>query len=256
MKLVSLDLETTGVDTLQDQIIEIGLVCFDTSTEFKPTYHRIYYWQDRYEGSAFALQMNAEKLFVADMLHKRRKEWSKNFEKCKNSIVKLTYYKNHKDAEKLFDNHFVETPKELSELLGRLLMDYRIEPKKSTVNIVGKNAAGFDMQFIKRFIEGYQFSWKRRVLDVGNLYTRRDDDCIPDLSVVLERSGILNELPEKYVTHDATDDAFDVAVATYIYYNPEQVVHVQKWYSEYEDWCNSTAREIAMIQEYEFKIPE
>lgn len=166
------------------------------------------------------------------------------------------YCKKHEDAKMLIDNHFVETPKELSELLGRLLMDSRIEPKKSTVNIVGKNAAGFDMQFIKRFIEGYQFSWKRRVLDVGNLYTRRDDDCIPDLSAVLERSGILNELPEKYVTHDATDDAFDVAVATYIFYNPEQVVHVQKWYSEYEEWCNTTKKEIAMIQEYEFKIPE
>ena len=54
----------------------------------------------------------------------------------------------------------------------------------------------------------------------------------------------------------ATDDAFDVAVATYTYYNPEQVVHVQKWYSEYEEWCNATKKEIAMIQEYEFKIPE
>jgi len=58
MRLVALDLETTGLDPQKDQILQIGMLCFESITgevigEFETLVSHA-----RYEGDAYALQMN------------------------------------------------------------------------------------------------------------------------------------------------------------------------------------------------------
>ena len=62
MRIISLDLETTGINPQTDQIIQIGMLCFDTETgeTFGEMEHLVRHV--RYEGDPFALQMNAKLL--------------------------------------------------------------------------------------------------------------------------------------------------------------------------------------------------
>ena len=60
MRLVALDLETTGLNPQEDQILEAGMVCFESDTgeivgEFETLVRH-----PRYEGGAHALAMNAQ----------------------------------------------------------------------------------------------------------------------------------------------------------------------------------------------------
>lgn len=71
-----------------------------------------------------------------------------------------------------------------------------------TYSVLGQNAAGFDLQFLRRWSHSYPFH--HRVFDLGNLYYDReyDGDKLPGLSVCLDRAGF-----ETTVTHRALDDA-------------------------------------------------
>lgn len=94
MLLVALDLETTGLDSQKDQILEIGALCFDSETgEEVGTFEKLIR-HDRYEGNATALAMNADllrrlgegegvKLFEAEfMLHQALGIWGFNTDEC------------------------------------------------------------------------------------------------------------------------------------------------------------------------------
>lgn len=55
---LSIDLETTGTDDRRDQILQIGAVAYGGSGD--PVEFVTDVWHGRYEGSAFALSMNAD----------------------------------------------------------------------------------------------------------------------------------------------------------------------------------------------------
>lgn len=78
-RLIAFDLETTGLNPLEDQILQLGAVVFDTdgySAEFSTLCK-----QHRYEGDAFALQMNAKLLYrLATEKHPWVSEALANFE--------------------------------------------------------------------------------------------------------------------------------------------------------------------------------
>ena len=63
MKYASIDIETTGVDYLENDIIEIGVVFDDLSDpqplEKLPKFHT-YIIKDEYKGNPFALSMHPE----------------------------------------------------------------------------------------------------------------------------------------------------------------------------------------------------
>jgi oligoribonuclease (3'-5' exoribonuclease) len=61
-QFVAIDLETTGLDTQRDQILQIGAVAFDPKTEEQVEFMTLVK-HDRYEGDAYALQMNANILW-------------------------------------------------------------------------------------------------------------------------------------------------------------------------------------------------
>ena len=67
MKIVSIDIETTGVNKLKDQICQVGAVIFDTASEtFNPKVMSWYVKLDPSDihGSLFAIKMNADILDI------------------------------------------------------------------------------------------------------------------------------------------------------------------------------------------------
>lgn len=63
MRLCAFDLETTGLSPQRDQILQIAAIAFDPTDLVTPVEDLPYFStdvrHDRYEGDAFALQMNA-----------------------------------------------------------------------------------------------------------------------------------------------------------------------------------------------------
>jgi oligoribonuclease (3'-5' exoribonuclease) len=62
MKIIAIDVETTGLDVNHDKILQIGAVMFDSNDMTTPVdelpHFETLVWWERYEGNAFALQMN------------------------------------------------------------------------------------------------------------------------------------------------------------------------------------------------------
>ena len=119
MKYVSVDIETTGLDPCDCHILEIGAIIEDTKKQCTrdtcPTFH-CYVDRDRYEGSLFALDMNA------GLLHE---------------ILELK-----KDPP----SPMLLREKEIVTEFHSFLFKYGIK----TPIFAGKNFAGFDLQFLKR----------------------------------------------------------------------------------------------------------
>lgn len=194
MKILYIDLETTGLDPVHDQVLEIGMV-IDDLTSLKPLnelpkFGGIIYRQDqRYSGHPFALAMNHKLLkAIAD------RDPTANFYTDDDILFHMCEW---------LDNHWL--PPQLK------IGDYT---KNHSLNIGGKNVAGFDVPFLKTLlgIEQYkplkigEYTVKHRVVDPGMLYLRVEDDCVPDLNTCLKRAGIT-----KQTNHTAIDDCLLVA---------------------------------------------
>lgn len=179
MKIISIDLETTGLDPFNNQIIEVGLVLFDTITNERKTASWLIQ-HEHYTGDAFALAMNKD---IFDEL----KEASKSKE-------------------------FIVSYKYLSEYIDLFLKTNNVS---LPITVCGKNFSSFDLQFLKQ-IEGFDQNWfHRRVLDIGSLYFNPlIDDSLPSLTECKKRAG----LPSK-VLHRALDDANDIIDLIIEYYD-------------------------------------
>lgn len=225
MKTISIDIETTGTDVLQDQIIQIGLVAFDTNWSPKDFVHlfkatKIYIASEKYAGHPIALHMNADKMLTAYKLSTKKKEFQKNIAYIeRNSNKDLKSYLNFLNDFDNRINRYVVSDKDenMKQNLSKILSEFVEEFKNSSgsINVAGKNAAGFDMKFIERYVDQKIFSWKRRILDIGALFVRPADEYIPDLYECMERAGI-NNVISAGVTHDAMNDAFDTAMCAFI----------------------------------------
>lgn len=185
MKLISIDIETTGVDPERDQIIEFAAVAFDPQPEIADSDGNVKRgretWDtfegliryDRITGSPFALQMNHE--ILAEI-----------------AGAKETYRTIYPDAESLL----IE------------FKQFLIKHQDGTDHLhpAGKNFCNFDLQFLKRIPGWDDMPLRRRCLDVGSLVFNPNDGEIRNLKKCLEVVGIRKE-----ISHRAIDDAFDVA---------------------------------------------
>jgi len=66
MIYISIDIETTGIDPLQDQILEFAAIIVDTSKDIQPENRPRVKWtvytEDRLSGSPYALKLNSRLL--------------------------------------------------------------------------------------------------------------------------------------------------------------------------------------------------
>lgn len=188
-KFVSIDIETSGLDSENDQILEIGAVIEDTDKQLDfdeiPKYKAIIN-HDRITGSVFALNMNARILEIL-----------KNIPYGEDSYGE--YNKKHN----------ILTPENFALSFYSFLISngYKLNNGQLKIIVAGKNFATFDKPFLEKLHNLKEYiSFGHRTIDPANLYIDFENDTdIPSLDICLERAGFPNK-----VSHNALLDAWDV----------------------------------------------
>lgn len=199
--IASIDIETTGLDPVNDQILEIGIVLASSKEmvtqdtnyfEGLPTFH-CYVRHERYSGNPYALSLNAETLKILSKV--------KPYEKEYNGIPVL-----HPDE--VYGN--------IQEFLCSYLLDLN---KYQQLSVAGKNFSNFDKLFLEQlpFMKNYMAeTFSHKVLDPGTLYYNPFTDVdVPSLQECLNRAGI-----QSTVKHTAVEDAIDVLMTLQKKWNP------------------------------------
>jgi len=178
---VSIDLETTGLDPVKNQILEFGAVIEDTNNikpiEELPKFQVYIDNGDLIHGNPYALQMNA------------------------NILKRIA----------TFEEGYVYTePKYLGELFHSFLKQngFKLdELSKIKINVAGKNFGAFDLQFLNNCENFNNFiDIRHRIIDPAMLYVNwKTDESLPNLKECKDRANVDGE-----VTHNAIDDAIDV----------------------------------------------
>jgi oligoribonuclease len=215
MKYLSIDCETTGVDTKNDQLLSIGIVIEDSSKvqplESLPRLH-IIVDRDRIEGNPYALNMNKDIIELMLSYQQAKKEG-----KTINGEREIIFCKEESVVEEIFNFLFFNGM--LNDKLyllnyeghhkmvdGKPVPMIGMKTPVSTLTVAGKNFGTFDKLFLERLPRWKQvFQIHQRILDPAILYVDwKDDALLPNLKTCKERAGIEGE-----VTHDALEDAFD-----------------------------------------------
>lgn len=174
---ISIDIETTGLDSQFCQVLEIGAVIENESwsgpVELLPQFH-CYVIYDKIYGEPFALAMNAE---ILRRIANRKNE----------------------------PNFWFLSPSEVGPALAHFVSQAGFDPKNLLAG--GKNIAGFDVPFLEE-LPGFDkcINFKHRFVDPGMLYWQPEiDDCPPNTKLCMERAGRPGE-----VKHTAIEDAMEV----------------------------------------------
>lgn len=174
MKILSIDIETTGLDPQEHKVIEFGCILEDIEKNHIPIdelpyFHCIIIQEKR--GDHVAIEMNKELFELMPEYGISQAEFLKTFyEWC---------------------------------IMNNLEID---ENRRVRIIAAGKNFAGFDNLFLNE-IPGFKhfFSISNRVIDPALLYMLPEDKEVPDLQTCLIRAGINID-----VKHTALDDAKDI----------------------------------------------
>lgn len=200
MKYISMDIETTGLDPMTCQILEVGAVLADTDGTIYAQLH-LYIANKRVYGEPYALKMNERILERIEQA-------------CKQPFIAWDRkdpmnFAGYTDPDYLAHGVMIWLKKN----------GYTAEDR---VVFAGKNFGSFDWQFLKYAIRPAlpdylltnKITCKHRFIDPGMLYFNPDMDREPpDLGECLERAGL-----KKTVTHRALDDAHDVVNVITAYY--------------------------------------
>lgn len=179
MRLLSIDIETTGLNERTCQVIEIGAIIDSVNDRIiePPTFH-CYVEHNSYVGEPYALSMHPE-IF--------------------RDIALSNGY--------ILGAH--EVWFRFSEWL-RLNEEWSDNGKWT---ITGKNYAGFDDRFL-RLLPGWNSNdcLRRRILDPGSLWWKPGEPCLPDTAECCRRAGIKDT-----VCHTALEDAKQVIELVQLY---------------------------------------
>jgi len=217
MKYISIDIETTGLDPENCQILSIGAVIEDTLNQLPfeelPTFHGVIK-RENVSGSLFALNMNRD-LIETIVQYSGAQDQDE-----KNDIVHMTgmqFYHEDEIVEALFQfcfrNNLVELNHDINKTVkivnGKTYPILTSNMPKVYLNCAGKNFAGFDKKFLEKLPRWKQvFSIRSRVLDPGILFVDWiNDESVPSLDECKKRAGI-----DGVVTHNAVEDAMDVVM--------------------------------------------
>lgn len=176
MQYLSIDIETTGINPDNCQVLEFAAV-FDNWDDLQPastlpTFQR-YVRHDLVRGEPYAIWMNA-----------------KYFEKR----AKL-------GKEEAFDNWTI--PINLLTEFYAWLQEVGYTGKK--ILVAGKNYKSFDEKFISQLPNYTLRQWHHRSLDPAMYFVRPEDTEPPSTDTCLERAGF-----KKKSSHTALEDAMDV----------------------------------------------
>jgi oligoribonuclease len=187
MKLVIVDLETTGLDPLYHQILEIGVVLFDTETAQEMDVRdmpslTIRLKHDELRGQPVALAMNHRLL------------------------LKLAHEDELDEGEMLLEPQEVAT--KLADFILMNGFDTNQTSNKVTIICGGKNVATCDLRFLQELPYWEEtFGVASRIYDPAPQFMKPDDKYPPNLAECAQRAGLVGT----EVSHKALDDAMLVA---------------------------------------------
>lgn len=222
MLYISIDLETTGLDSENHQILTFSAVLEDTTKKLSfeecPKLN-IYLLRDEIVGSPFAINMNSKIIssissYQTLKTSEERKEIMISLRGIFLDPSSLPFYfyiwclvhHEGKDYSSLL-SHENWQDKKTSELSIKKIAEIKNLNGSITVNVAGKNFATFDKKFIDKVEKlNTLVRFRQRILDPSVLFTDwTNDDFLPDLAKCKERAGI-----DGIVTHDSLLDAWDV----------------------------------------------
>ena len=220
MKYVSIDIETTGLNPKEDQILEFGAIIEDTNKQLSfldiPKFRAIFLYE-RLSGSPFALYMNKN---IVKEITNTKKPYSKYYENTSQThccIGKKGLYTDEKghllnlNPGSVFCKHFYEFLKKWyysEEEIAYLEKNKKecTDMLQFEINVAGKNFLSFDKLFLDTLKLEPEITFFRRVLDPSHFYVDiKTDEELPSLSLCKKRAGL-----DPGISHTAIDDAWDV----------------------------------------------
>ena len=218
MKYISIDIETTGLDSEFNQILSIGAVIEDTlnqlPSEDLPKFHAVIKRESVY-GSIFALNLNKDLIqAMKDYSEAKTDELKQEIEESfgakfyhEDEVVEALYQFCYRNGLVDLDPSFLYKQMKVVDGIAYPILGSNMV--KTYLNCAGKNFAGFDKKFLEKLPRWKQvFSIRSRVLDPGILFVDWiNDESIPSLDECKKRAGI-----DGAVTHNAVEDAMDVVM--------------------------------------------
>lgn len=196
MKYISIDIETSGLDPINNQILSIGAILEDTENLLPfdeiPKYH-VAILEETIVGSPFALHMNRELIgHISSYI-------STDDLDEKNDLIQMTgmqFLSPDRVVKSLYDFVFES---------GYFPLSKQYEPIKITV--AGKNFGTLDKLFLEELPDwDVYFKIRQRLIDPSILFVDwKTDKTMPSLFECKKRAGISGN-----VTHNALEDAWDV----------------------------------------------
>lgn len=215
MKYISIDIETSGLDSEKNKILSFGAIIEDTSNKLSfdeiPKFN-VAVIQNEITGSPRAIDINRYLIgYIGQYLESSIQE--------RRTIEETSGYKFYGESDVaqkfytfLFKNGLVNhDEKNLTDYVkfvnNEWVPIFNNKTKPITINVAGKNFATFD----KLFLEKLPW-WKKiirtrqRVIDPAVLFCKwTTDEKLPSLDECKQRAEI-----DGYVSHNALDDAWDV----------------------------------------------
>jgi hypothetical protein len=213
MIYVSIDIETTGLDPLSNNVLSIGAIIEDTTKKLPydecPKFNAIVL-NKQLQGSPRAITMNKEVISLMG-------EYLEGTDEVRTVLNNNSGYKFYEEEEVV---------KEFYKFLWGNGYGYELGPgdfvntvdgieypaiggktKPITLNVAGKNFGTFDKLFLQE-LPWWQklIRTRQRVLDPAILCVDwNNDTALPSLTQCKERTNV-----EGIVTHNALEDAWDV----------------------------------------------
>lgn len=213
MKYVSIDIETSGLDSEKNCVLSIGAIIEDTETKLPyeecPKFNAIVL-QREIVGSPRAITMNKEIISMIGEYLEGDDETKHNLQTHsdyvfldKDDVVKEFYWWLEKNG------HFQSNNSNGYVILDDGYMKPVINgnTRPITLNVAGKNFGTFDKLFLQE-LPWWQklIKTRQRVLDPAILMVDwLNDKSLPNLTQCKQRAGVSG-----IVTHNALEDAWDV----------------------------------------------
>ena len=208
MIYVSIDIETTGLDPLSNNVLSIGAIIEDTTKKLPydecPKFNAIVL-NKQLQGSPRAITMNKEVIsMIGEYL-----EGTDEVREILNNNSGYKFYEEEEVVKKFFifllDNNVIDNEWTNNWKSGG--KDINSNSRPVTINVAGKNFGTFDKLFLQE-LPWWQklIRTRQRVLDPAILCVDwNNDTALPSLTQCKERTSV-----EGIVTHNALEDAWDV----------------------------------------------
>lgn len=218
MKYVSIDIETTGLNPDNCQVLSIGAVIEDTNNPLPinklPFFHSAIL-TDRIEGEPFGINMNSDLIrnivdysFTKDLEKKELVASRSGLQFLeKNKIVEEFYYWLFENG--LVDDINIPIHGAKVERNGKLIPIVTSNSQPAHITVAGKNFGTFDLKFLENLPRWKQLiKVRQRIIDPGVLFVNWFvDSSLPSLGQCKERAGF-----ENHVAHDALEDCKDIVM--------------------------------------------